>query len=148
MKGFKIVGILVAVVGVLVALTPTVLLPVCQELVKTAMGAFVPMRCHYTAQAEIAVGGLLAFVGVLLFVYGDGAKINGVLNAIVFALGGVVTLIPTVLIGTCGAPDHACNVGAKPALILLGALTMLIGAGGVWQAWRAGAPPTASAAAA
>lgn len=146
MQGSRIFGLVVIVTGLLVALVPNVILPVCEELVKTAMGTSIPMRCHYTATAEIGVGFLLAVAGALFFVYGGPFKINGVLSAMILALGVVTILIPTVLIGTCAAPDHPCNVGSKPALILLGAFTLLLGAGGVWQSWRASKSVTPPAA--
>lgn len=139
MKGSRIFGIGVAITGLLVALTPNVILPVCEELVKTAMGTSIPMRCHYTATAEIGVGGLLSVAGALFFVYGGESKINGILSTMILALGVVTILIPTVLIGTCATPDHPCNLGSKPGLILLGSFTMLLGAGGIWSAWK-GAP--------
>ena len=137
MKASKILGIVNAVCGLLVMLTPTVILPVCEDLVKTAMGTFVPMRCHYTAQGEIQVGAVLALVGGLIFVYGNKSETRGALSAVVLALGVAVILIPTVLMGVCANPDHPCNAGTKPALLLLGAVTMLLGAAGIWQAWRA-----------
>jgi hypothetical protein len=146
MKGSKILGVVVAACGLLVALVPTVILPVCQELIETKAGTFVPMRCHYTAQAEILVGGLLAFVGAIIFAYGHKPETRGILSAVVLALGSGVVLIPTILIGTCKNPMMDCNVGAKPALILLGALTMLLGAGGIWEARRSAQPPLTAAA--
>lgn len=138
MRGSRIFGIGNAALGLLVMLTPTVILPVCEDLVKTAMGTFVPMRCHYTAQGELQVGAVLALVGGLIFVYGDRPQTRGALSAVVAALGIAVILIPTVLMGVCANPDHPCNIGTRPALILLGTITSLAGAGGILQAWRAG----------
>lgn len=138
MKAARVLGIATVLCGLLVALVPTVILPVCQELLETKAGMFVPMRCHYTAQAEIAIGSLLVFTGALLFVFGQRFEVRGALGAVTVALGVVVILIPTVLVGTCRNPEMPCNVGTKPALILLGAATLLLGAGGVWEAWRSG----------
>jgi len=147
MRVEKLLGIGNGVLGLLVALTPTVLLPVCDDVVKTAAGGTVPMRCHYTAQAEIAVGGLLVLVGALLFAFGQENKMRGVLSALALAIGVIVILIPTVLIPTCRTPTMECNIGSKPGLILEGVVILLIGAIGVWSAWKGRATPIAPAAA-
>jgi dipeptide/tripeptide permease len=141
MKFHKLLATAQAIGGVLIALTPIVL-PVCRELLETKAGTFVPMRCHYTAQAEIAMGILVTIVGALVLIFASQAETRGALNAVVITLGAVVILIPTFLIGTCKNPEMPCNVGTKPALILLGATTMLLGAIGLWDAWRSGKPAT------
>ncbi len=132
MKFHKLLAAAQAISGALIALTPVVL-PVCQELLETKAGMFVPMRCHYTAQAEIAMGILVAIAGALILIFANQAETRGALNAVVLALGAVVILIPTVLLGTCKNPAMPCNIGTKPALILLGSLTMLLGAIGLWD---------------
>ena len=134
MKFPKVIALLETACGVLVAATPFVL-PVCQGLLLTTTGKTVPMRCYYTGQTEIAVGLLLAFAGILAFAFGRQVEARGALNALVLALGAVVILIPTVILGTCASPDMACNIGTKPALILLGSATMLLGCVGLWEAW-------------
>ena len=145
MKFPKLVALLEAACGVLVAATPFVL-PVCTGLLQTTTGKNVPMRCYYTGQTEIAVGGLIVLAGMLAFAFGKRAETRGALNALVLALGAVVILLPTVILGTCASPDMACNIGTKPALILLGSATMLLGFVGVWEAWRSSQGPSAVAA--
>ncbi len=135
MKSPKLVALLEIVCGLLVAATPFIL-PVCQGLLQTTTGKNVPMRCYYTGQTEIVVGLLIAVVGVLAFFFGKQAEARGALSAVVLALGAVVILIPTVIIGTCASPDMACNIGTKPALLLLGTATVILGLAGVWEAWR------------
>ena len=135
MKLYKLLAATQAIDGVLIALTPFVL-PACAELLKTTMGTSIPMKCHWTAQAEIAMGVLVAIVGALIFTFAKQAETRGALNAVALALGAVVILIPTVIIGTCADPSHACNIGMKPALLLLGSVTMLLGAFGLWDAWQ------------
>jgi hypothetical protein len=145
MKLHKLLAALQAICGVLIAFTPTVL-PACAELLKTTMGTSVPMKCHWTAQAEIAMGILIAIVGALIFAFATQVETRGALNAVVLALGVVVLLIPTVMIGTCGDQTHTCNIGMKPALLLLGSATLLLGAVGLWDAWRSSRPtPLATA---
>jgi hypothetical protein len=129
-------GVLSFLLGVLVILTPTVIAPVCDALVEMKSGAFVPMRCHYTAQTEIAIGALLALVGVLLFVWGQRREVALALSVMGAALGVFTILTPTVLIGTCKSPDMECNVATKPALLLLGGAILVVSALGAWLAWK------------
>ncbi len=135
MNNTRLSGILQMLSGLLTILVPTVLLPVCQGVVQTAAGTTVPMRCYYTAQASIALGALIFIVGGTLF-FARQAESRGLLNLIALALGAAVILVPTVLIGTCKNPDMACNIGAKPGLLLLGSIVMILGAVGIWQARR------------
>ncbi len=135
MNAHKLSGGLQMLSGVLTILIPTVLLPVCQGVVQTAAGTTVPMRCWYTAQASVVLGALIVVVGALIF-FGKQAESHGLLNVMSMALGAAVILIPTVIIGTCKNPDMACNIGTKPGLLLIGSVTLLIGAIGVWQAYR------------
>lgn len=144
MKSHKALAIAQAACGALTALTPLVL-PACAELLKTTMGTSVPMKCHWTAQAEIALGALVAIVGLLIFAFANQAETRGTLHTVVLALGAVVILIPTVIIGTCADPSHTCNIGMRPALLLLGSATMLLGAFGLWDAWRSSKKPPLAA---
>ena len=48
--------------------------------------------------------------------YAAASAINGVL----------VILIPTAVIGVCGSADMPCNSGTKPALIIAGALIIVV----------------------
>jgi hypothetical protein len=134
MKPSKPLGAAAFLCGLLVILIPTAIAPVCEALVETKGGMFVPMRCHYTARTELAIGALLALAGALLFALGRERRAGLALSTLVAALGVVTILVPTVLIGTCGNPTMECNVATRPALVLLGAGILLLGAFGVWQA--------------
>jgi len=127
-------GIAATVSGLLVILVPTLLLPVCHQKVETKAGALLPMPCHYTARAELAVGGLLILTGMLLYASKRRPETGMTLSLVTLGLGVVVILIPTILIGTCRDPEHPCNLGTKPALLLLGLLTMAVGGVGLWRA--------------
>ncbi len=94
------------------------------NVLKLANGNTQPMKCHWTAQAEIAVGIPLAAVGVMLPFsrrkgMAAGLSVTGV------ALGAMALSLPYALIGTCSAPTHICNTAMKPALTALGSVAVL-----------------------
>ena len=124
MKKINFDGLLNSGLGLLIILTP-VLLPVCQGLLELANGNKVPMRCHWTAQAEMILGGLILIAGLIqLFMTKYDTHS---LNLQVAFMGLAVFFIPLILIPTCTNPDMACNVGTKPALLILGGITFLTG---------------------
>ncbi|MBL7163022.1 MAG: DUF4418 family protein [Anaerolineales bacterium] len=125
MKKLNALGIATAVVGVLIILTP-VILPVCEGLLELTNGKQVPMRCFWTARAEMIIGGLIAITG-LMIAFLKSAEARRRLNHQVALLGVVTILTPLFIIPTCTHPDMACNLGTKPALIILGAVTLGLG---------------------
>lgn len=133
MRSSRAFGVAALLCGALVILIPTVIAPVCEARVETKGGMLVPMRCFYVARAEIPIGALLALAGALLFVLGHRKEAGVALTAIVAALGVVTILVPTALIGTCGNPEMECNVATRPALVLLGAATFLLGGLGAFR---------------
>ncbi|MFC1936314.1 DUF4418 family protein [Chloroflexota bacterium] len=115
----------VAIVGLLVVLTP-VLFPVCQAMLELVSGKQVPMRCHWTANGEYVMGGLLTITGVLVaFTQSKEAFRN--INVVVVLLGMAVVLLPIYFLPTCMHPEMACNLGTKPALIILGSIAVILG---------------------
>jgi hypothetical protein len=125
-KGF---GIVAVVLGFLIAVVPHYVFPVCQYfgmLVQTASGTYLPMKCYWTAMAEVALGALIVLAGLLLVVSRQ-AETRRALGFLLGALGIVVVLVPTYLIGVCASPDHPCRIATQPALILLGAVTTIVG---------------------
>lgn len=125
MKKLNIEGLLNAFLGLFVVLTP-VLLPVCQGMLELANGNKVPMRCHWTAQAEMLLGALILIAG-LIQAFAANPDARRALSQMVTFLGLAVVLTPIFIIPTCTNPDMACNVGTKPALLILGGLTILAG---------------------
>jgi uncharacterized membrane protein (UPF0136 family) len=91
--------------------------------IKTADGRLIPMKCHWTAQAALGVGLPLATVGGLMgFAKRKESQRNLAITGL--ALGAVVILLPTALIGVCASSDMLCNSIMKPSLILGGTLVM------------------------
>ena len=125
----KILGIVAVVLGIIVAAGPHYIFPVCQYygmLLGTAAGTQVPMKCYWTAMAEVGLGALIVVTGIVLIV-SKHAETRRALGFVLAALGVVVALVPTYLIGVCGMAEHPCRMATQPALILLGLVTIIIG---------------------
>lgn len=122
----NVTGLVTAAIGFLIVIVPNWVLPVCEGLLELTNGKHVPMRCFWTARAEMVLGGLVLVSGLLLaFLISTEARQR--LNHMVVFLGLAVILTPLYIIPTCMDPDMACNVGTKPALLLLGGITMVLG---------------------
>jgi len=125
MKKINISGVVIAVFGVLIILTPIVF-PVCEGLLELVNGKKVPMRCNWTARAEWIIGALILISGLLVaFAKSDEAR-KRLSNQVLF-LGLAAILTPIFIIPTCMNPDMACNIGTKPALIILGVVVTGLG---------------------
>ena len=125
MKKINLFGIVIAVFGVLIILTP-IIFPVCEGLLELVNGKQVPMRCNWTARAEWIIGALILISGLLVaFAKSDEARKR--LNNQVLFLGLATILTPIFIIPTCMNPDMACNIGTKPALIILGVVVTGLG---------------------
>ena len=119
MNKTKITGIVIALLGLLTALIPTVIFKVCAAM----DGKF--MKCHWTSQVEVALGIAVLVLGLLIVLAKENAASSA--YAVASAINGVlVILIPTVVIGVCGSADMPCNSGTKPALIIAGALIIVV----------------------
>jgi hypothetical protein len=121
----KVTGILIFVLALVIGILPlfTECAATGREPLKLANGNTVPMKCHWTAIAEItlaiplaALGGMLAF---------SKRKETGISLSVLGALLGVfVVLIPTTLIGVCASNMMLCNMLMSPALVLAGILVV------------------------
>lgn len=109
---------MIAVLGLLTALIPTVIFKVCEAM----DGKF--MKCHWTSQTEVAIGIATLVLGVFIVLSKE--KAAGAAYAVASAINGVlIILIPTFVIGVCGSADMPCHSGTKPALIIAGALIIV-----------------------
>ena len=105
------------VFGVLIAVAPQAFAHVCE--VKDNM----PMACHYTAQAELGIGVVIALLGIIALFCSP--KIRTGLN-IAVALNALLSLaVPTVLIGVCKGAMMHCHMVTRPTLIVIGILALL-----------------------
>ncbi len=120
----KSMGILIIALALVIAIVPifTDCLANGRSLT-TADGRSVPMKCHWTAIAEIGLAIPLALVGILNFTSKRKESLRS-LNLISLTLGALVILFSTVLIGVCPNPMMECNMVEKPVLIMSGILVM------------------------
>ena len=129
-------AVALVVLGLLIALVPLCLFPVCEAGIATASGGSVPMKCYWTARVSLGSGGLVAFAGVLLLLCAKHPFCLGVALMAIPA-GLLVILAPTQLIGVCPGEQMACHMGTLPALSLLGGLVILVATGIAIRSGRA-----------
>ena len=90
-------------------------------------GKSVPMKCHWTARAEIAVSVPLLLCGLFMLLSGRKETCRQQ-AALAIALGLSAVLLPTMLIGVCAKADMVCHALMKPMLTLAGIFVMALGA--------------------
>jgi undecaprenyl pyrophosphate phosphatase UppP len=120
----KTMGILMIALALVIAIVPIFTDCLANgRTLTTADGRSIPMKCHWTAIAEIGLAVPLALVGVFNFTSKRKETLRS-LNLISLALGALVILFPTVLIGVCANQMMECNMIEKPTLILSGIVVM------------------------
>jgi hypothetical protein len=88
-------------------------------------GATIPMKCHWTARAEIATAVPLVAVGGMIAASNRQRTVRA-LAAVGILLGVMSLLLPATLIGVCPNPDMLCNMVMRPALMFAGVLAIAI----------------------
>jgi len=127
-----IVGIILVTVGILIAVGPWTLFPVCEAgdpplYVITQANKTLPMPCGYTARAELGVGSLISMggIGLMLTTTPSSRRVFGFIG---IGLGAFAILLPTSIIGVCANLTHNCVLETRPALILLGGVAAVASA--------------------
>ena len=120
MKNKYVVGALLLVLGLLIAIGPQKIFPVCE------FNPEKPMKCNWMGKAEIGVGAVVALIGVLQMVM-DHAKVRMGLSMAAVPMGLLTLLLPTKLIGVCMNVHMRCVTLTRPALLMLGIATILVG---------------------
>ncbi len=118
MKNRIVSGIGAILSGLLISLGPQFIFKACEP---TAEGKW--MACHWTVQAELGIGLLIAVLGVLLLVF-QSQKIRFGLSVAIVLAGVLAVLFPTVLIGGCAMKTMTCRSVTFPALEAIGVLTI------------------------
>ncbi|MDR0662477.1 MAG: DUF4418 family protein [Spirochaetaceae bacterium] len=122
MKNRIISGGGVIIFGLLIALGPQFLFKVCPVM----DGMF--MKCHWTARAEIGVGGpLIAGLGLALIFFAN-PKIRLGLTIGIFLAGVLALLIPHALIGGCANHMMPCRKITFPAITVIAVLLLITAA--------------------
>jgi len=123
----KIIAILLIVSGIATIFVPSFYTCATQgKAIQLPSGKSIPMKCLWTAHAEVGPGVLLLAVGVFLFVSRK-LESRRFLSILALILGILVILFPTALIGVCAHPDASCVVLMKPILLLIGAVAGFLG---------------------
>jgi hypothetical protein len=108
------------VLGLLIALGPQFLFKVCP------VGDMI-MKCHWSAQAEIGVGALIAALGIALIVFA-GPKTRLGLTIGIFLAAVLALLIPHTLIGGCVNHTMPCRKISFPAITAISILLLITAA--------------------
>jgi len=120
-KKIIIIGAAVIVLGLLIALGPQFLFKVCGHEEDSFP------RCHWSAQAEIGIGLLIAALGVCMIVFTEPKTRLG-LSIGIFLSGIIALSIPHALIGGCGMMSMACRKVAFPALTVESVILLIFSA--------------------
>ena len=133
MKNRVVTSVLFIFIGALLILFPLYILPVCplpdaQAIPATTVAGdghihmhSTPgkiMKCFWTARAEIGIGSFVIAIGALVL-FSRSLFVRMGLSMALACTAVLAAAIPTILIGVCGNEMMRCNMGAKPALILL-----------------------------
>jgi len=124
----KIVAVVIVVLALVVGIVPQ--FTDCQSQGRSLTletGKSVPMKCHWTAMAELGLALPTLAVGSLMG-FSRKKETRRSLAVAGVALGAVVMLLPTALIGVCANPDMLCNALMRPALLLAGGLVVALSA--------------------
>ena len=115
------IGIILMILAVAIAVVPY--FNTCHyhdRDMKLESGMTTPMRCYYSAQAEIGVGIPLFAIGALILA--SRRKESLIMLSIAGVVLGAVTMaIPTALIGVCSSP-MTCNTFMQSFLLATGSL--------------------------
>ena len=133
---FKYFGIALVVLALGIGIIPHYTDCLSQGATVTlANGKTQPMKCHWSANAEIGVAIPLGVAGVLMTTSRRKQNFRN-LSVLGIAFGVIAMLLPAQIIGTCATPTHICNTAMKPALMSLGGLVAGLGALGFVMSMR------------
>ena len=121
MKQYKAFVIFNLVFGILLIAFAKVILPICRP-----MGGGV-MRCGTSATIE----SILGLTILLIAVAAAGLlkkKVHLAFSAAIIVIGVLVSLIPTVIVGTCPHAHMACHAVTAPVFALTGVVIALFSA--------------------
>jgi hypothetical protein len=133
----KVLGVSLIVMALVIGIVP--LFTDCQSQGKAMVlqnGMTAPMKCYWTAIAEIGIAIPLGLVGLanLLSRRKESSAGMGVVG---LSLGALAVAFPTALIGVCANPMMLCNMVMRPTLMLSGIIAMAASAGLIVMSLRA-----------
>lgn len=121
MKNRIITGIFYIISGLLIAAGPQTIFKVCaaKEMV---------MKCHWSARALIAAGGITV-IGGILYLFADLIRIRFNISILVLASYIASILIPSVLTGGCENKMMTCQSLTFPLIYVISSAALLYIAG-------------------
>ena len=122
----KIVGTILILFALVVGIVPQ--FTDCQSqgrAIELANGKTIAMKCHWSARAELGLAAPLLILGVLTLM-NRRKEILRSLAVLGAAMGVVIALVPTLLIGVCTGMEMMCNSVMRPTLLLTGILTATV----------------------
>jgi uncharacterized membrane protein YczE len=138
----SIPAIILIVLGILLVVSPWTIAPVCEVngmYAQLASGKTLPMPCGWTARAEIGVGALAIFAGLLL-AFSQSAETKRMIGLFGIAFGVLAILFPLYITKMCALPDHPCNLLTKPVLVILGVAVIAVSCWVIYGAQKDMAP--------
>ena len=132
----KLFGITILVMALIIAIVPQ--FTTCEsqgKAITLANGTTVPMKCKWTAQAELGTSVPLFAVGALMTT-SRRKESRLSLSLLGIILGVIVMLIPTYLIGVCQTL-MVCHTIMKPVLLTAGGVVTGASLAGLWISRRA-----------
>ena len=116
----KAIAVILIILALIVGIVPQFTDCMAQgRTIELPNGKSLPMKCHWTRQAEVAVALPLLVVGVLMLLTRRRGTLR-ILAAVALALGISAILVPAYLIGTCASAEMICNLLMKPILLFSG----------------------------
>jgi hypothetical protein len=132
----KLFGITVLIMALIIAIVPQ--FTTCEsqgESMTLANGTTVPMKCLWTARAELGTSIPLFAVGTLMIISRRKESSRN-LSILGIILGVIVMLFPTYLIGVCETL-MPCHTVMKPVLLTAGGVVTAVSLAGLWISRRA-----------
>jgi hypothetical protein len=124
----KVIAVILIILALIVGIVPQFTDCLAQgREIEMPNGKTMPMKCHWTRQAEIAVALPLLVVGVLMLFSRRRSTLR-ILAVVALVLGVSAILIPAYLIGTCASAEMICNLLMKPILLFAGILIVVTSA--------------------
>ena len=120
----RVLGVVLAVLGTLLILTPRYIFPVC------GYGEPGFHACHGTLKAETVIGAITILAAAIVILW-PLKKTLLASSAASLVIAALVILFPTVITGMCKMPTMACRMGTLPALVTLGVVIALVGLAGI-----------------
>lgn len=132
----RYLGIVLIILALVTAIVPQFTDCLSQgKAIALANGNTIPMKCHWTGRAEIAVAVPLIAVGIFMATSKRQKQIFN-LSVLSTILGISVILLPTVLIGVCPTPTMICHTAMLPTLIASGSIITITSVVGMVAALR------------